>query len=54
MRAERLFQQKQNGAIAFAEYQATEQARRLLTAKLRAERLAREARAAKRKQNNAV
>ena len=41
-RAERQFQQKQEGAIAFAEYQRKEQATRLLTAKLRAERLARE------------
>ena len=40
--AERRLQQKQEGAIAFAEYQRKEQATRLLTAKLRAERLARE------------
>lgn len=41
-RSERAFQQRQEGAIAFAEYQTKEQATRLLTAKLRAERLARE------------
>lgn len=40
--AERRVQQKLDGAIAFAEYQTKEQATRLLTAKLRAERLARE------------
>ena len=40
--AERRFQQKEEGAIAFAEYQRKEQAARLLTAKLRTERLARE------------
>jgi glycyl-tRNA synthetase beta subunit len=42
-RAERLFRQQQEGTKAFSEYQAKEQATRLLTAKLRAERLAREA-----------
>ena len=41
-RSERLLQRQQEGAIAFAEYQRKEQATRLLTAKLRAERLARE------------
>jgi len=41
-RAERLFKQKQEGVIALTDYQAKEQAIRLLTAKLRAERLARE------------
>jgi hypothetical protein len=41
--AERLFNQKQEGTKALSEYQAKEQATRLLTAKLRAERLAREA-----------
>jgi hypothetical protein len=41
-RAERLFQQKQEGAKALTDYEAKEQATRLLTAKLRAERLARE------------
>jgi hypothetical protein len=40
--AERRVQQKLDGAIAFTEYQSKEQATRLLTAKLRAERLARE------------
>ena len=40
--AERRSQQKEEGAIAFAEYQRKEQATRLLTAKLRADRLARE------------
>ena len=42
-RAERLFRQQQKGTKALSEYQAKEQATRLLTAKLRAERLAREA-----------
>jgi hypothetical protein len=42
-RAERLFRQQQEGTKALSEYQAKEQATRLLTAKLRAERLAREA-----------
>jgi hypothetical protein len=41
-RSERLLQRQQEGAIAFVEYQRKEQATRLLTAKLRAERLARE------------
>lgn len=49
-RAERLFQQKQDGMKAASEYEANEQARRLLTIKLRAERWAREARNAKRDQ----
>ena len=40
--AERRFQQKQEGAKALTDYQAKEQATRLLTVKLRAERLARE------------
>jgi hypothetical protein len=40
--AERRLQQKLEGEIAFTEYQKKEQATRLLTAKLRAERLARE------------
>ena len=40
--AERRLQQKQEGEIAFTEYRTKEQATRLLTAKLRAERLARE------------
>ena len=42
-RAERLFRQQEEGAKALNEYQAKEEARRRLTAKLRAERLAREA-----------
>ena len=40
--AERRFQQKEEGAKALTDYQAKEHATRLLTAKLRAERLARE------------
>ena len=42
-RAERLFRWKQEGVKAASAYEAKEQATRLLTAKLRAERLAREA-----------
>jgi hypothetical protein len=42
-RAERLFRWKQEGVQAASAYEAKEQATRLLTAKLRAERLAREA-----------
>ena len=42
-RAERLFQWKQEGVQAASAYEAKEQATRRLTAKLRAERLAREA-----------
>ena len=42
-RAERLFQWKQDGVKALSEHETREQATRLLTAKLRAERLAREA-----------
>jgi hypothetical protein len=42
-RAERLFRWKQEGVHAASAYEAKEQATRLLTAKLRAERLAREA-----------
>jgi hypothetical protein len=42
-RAERSFQWKQEGVKAASEYAAKEQATRLLTAKLREERLAREA-----------
>ena len=42
-RAERLFRWKQEGVKAASEYETKEQATRLLTAKLRAERLAREA-----------
>ena len=40
---ERSFQWKQEGVKAASEYAAKEQATRILTAKLRAERLAREA-----------
>jgi hypothetical protein len=42
-RAERSFQWKQEGVKAASEYAAKEQATRLLTAKLRTERLVREA-----------
>ena len=42
-RAERLFRWKQEGVQAASAYEAKEQATRLITAKLRAERLAREA-----------
>jgi hypothetical protein len=42
-RVERSFQWKQEGVKAASEYAAKEQATRLLTAKLREERLAREA-----------
>jgi hypothetical protein len=42
-RAERLFRWKQDGEKALSEHGSKEQATRLLTAKLRAERLAREA-----------
>ena len=42
-RAERLFRWKQDTVKALSEYDSKEQATRLLTAKLRAERLAREA-----------
>ena len=42
-RAERLFRQQQEGTKALSEYQTKQEATRLLTAKLRAERLAREA-----------
>ena len=43
-RAERLFRWKQDGVKALSEHGTKEQATRLLTAKLRAERLARDAR----------
>jgi len=46
-RAERQFRQKQEGAIAMSEYEKGEEARRLLTEKLRSERLARDAQAVK-------
>jgi hypothetical protein len=42
-RAERLFRQQQDAPKALAEYLAKQEATRKLTAKLRAERLAREA-----------
>jgi hypothetical protein len=42
-RAERLFRQRQEGTKALADYRAKQEATRNLTAKLRAERLAREA-----------
>ena len=51
-RLERSFQWK--GVKAASEYAAKEQATRLLTAKLRAERLAREAKSAKREQKKAA
>jgi len=41
-RAERLLQWKQDGVKAAAEYEAKERATRLLTSKLRTERLVRE------------
>jgi hypothetical protein len=47
-RAERSFQWKQEGVKAASEYAANEQATRILTAKLRAERFAREAVSGKR------
>ena len=47
-RAERLLQWKQDGVKAAAEYESKERATRLLTAKLRTERLAREATSGKR------
>ena len=42
-RAERLFRQQQDAPKAFEEYRAKQEATHKLTAKLRAERLAREA-----------
>jgi len=53
-RAERLFQWKQDGVKALSEHETREQATRLLTAKLRAERLAREATSGKRDQTKAT
>lgn len=47
-RTERLLQWRQDGVKAAAEYEAKERATRLLTAKLRTERLAREATCGKR------
>jgi hypothetical protein len=52
--AKRLFQWKQEGVKASSEYEAKEQATRLLTAKLRAERLAREAMSGKRDQKKSA
>jgi hypothetical protein len=46
-RAEQLFRRQQEGTKALSDYEAKEEATRLLTAKLRAERLAREAAGAK-------
>ena len=46
-RADQLFRHQREGKKALTEYQAKEEATRLLTAKLRAERLAREAARAK-------
>ena len=46
-RAEQLFRRQQEGTKALSDYEAKEEATRLLTAKLRAERLAREAARAK-------
>jgi hypothetical protein len=51
---ERSFQWKQEGVKAASEYAAKEQATRILTAKLRAERLAREAAAARRDRKKAA
>ena len=53
-RAERLFRWKQEGVKAASAYEAKEQATRLLTAKLRAERLAREAMSGKRDQRKSA
>ena len=47
-RAERLFQWKQDGVKALSEYEDKERATRLLTAKLRTERLVREGMSGKR------
>jgi hypothetical protein len=53
-RVERLFRWKQDSVKAASEYEVKEKATRLLTAKLRAERLAREAKSAKRNQKKAA
>jgi len=53
-RAERLFQWKQDGVKALSEYADKEQATRILTVKLRAERLAREAMSGKRDQKKSA
>ena len=53
-RAERLLQWKQDGVKAASEYGAKEQATRLLTAKLRTERLVHEAMSGKRDQKKSA
>ena len=53
-RAERLFRWKQEGVKAASAYEAKEQATRLLTAKLREERLVREAMSGKRDQKKSA
>jgi hypothetical protein len=53
-RAERLLKWKQDGVKAFSEYEDKERATRLLTAKLRTERLVREAMSGKRDQKKSA
>jgi len=53
-RANRLFKWKQDGVTAASEYAAKEQGTRILTAKLRAERLTREAMSGKRDQKKSA
>ena len=53
-RAERLLQWRQDGVKAASEYEAKERATRLLTAKLRTERLARAATSGKRDKKKAA
>ena len=53
-RAERLFKWKQEGVKAASDYEVKEQATRLLTAKLRTERLEREAMSGKRDQKKSA
>jgi hypothetical protein len=53
-RAKRLFQWKQDGVKALSEYEGKERATRLLTAKLRTERLVREAMSGKRDQKKSA
>ena len=53
-RAERLLQWKQDGVKAAAEYESKERATRLLTVKLRTERLARDVTSGKRYQKKAA
>jgi hypothetical protein len=53
-RAERLFQWKQDGVKALSEYEDKERETRLLTAKLRTERLVREAMSGKRDQKKSA